>query len=395
MLRSKYIRLFVSSTFEDMVVERNILQEKVFPRISKLCQSRGWLFEDIDLRWGISLEASQQQKTMQICIDELKRCQQFSPKPNFLILQGDRNGWIPLPESIPFADGEKILTIARNQEISLFNKWYRLDENSIEKEYILQPKNGIHSAQYAEEVEIPLRGLFDRFANTLDNNEKKLLYNGSATMQEIYHGALSVADANKHVILYSRTLTNVPKADLPKFGDPNKSLFSFLSPKSSHEKFKELLGTTLSNVIEKKLSYQDMYSDKYAHDFEESIYAYLERVVLDEIEQNTIVDQIEFDREVSNNFVAERNSFFVGREHDTHSLINMINNSNGRPIVLTGPSGVGKSSLIANVVTTCASRMTVLSRFIGHAFSRASGMELLRSIWLEMDKYGKYDKKCL
>ena len=392
MLRSKYIRLFVSSTFEDMVVERNILQEKVFPRISKLCQSRGWLFEDIDLRWGISLEASQQQKTMQICIDELKRCQQFSPKPNFLILQGDRNGWIPLPESIPFADGEKILTIARNQEISLFNKWYRLDENSIEKEYILQPKDGIHSAQYAEEVEIPLRGLFDRFANTLDNNEKKLLYNGSATMQEIYHGALSVADANKHVILYSRTLTNVPKADLPKFGDPNKSLFSFLSPKSSHEKFKELLGTTLSNVIEKKLSYQDMYSDKYAHDFEESIYAYLERVVLDEIEQNTIVDQIEFDREVSNNFIAERNSFFVAREHDTHSLINMISNSNGRPIVLTGPSGVGKSSLIANVVTTCASRMTVLSRFIGHAFSRASGMELLRSIWLEMDKYGKYDK---
>ena len=393
MLRAKYIRLFVSSTFEDMVVERNILQEKVFPRISKLCQSRGWLFEDIDLRWGISLEASQQQKTMQICIDELKRCQQFSPKPNFLILQGDRNGWIPLPESIPFVDGEKILTIARNQEISLFNKWYRLDENSIEKEYILQPKDGIHSAQYAEEVEIPLRGLFDRFANTLDNNEKKLLYNGSATMQEIYHGALSVADANKHVILYSRTLTNVPKADLPKFGDPNKSLFSFLSPKSSHEKFKELLGTTLSNVIEKKLSYQDMYSDKYAHDFEESIYAYLERVVLDEIEQNTIVDQIEFDREVSNNFVAERNSFFVGREHDAHSLINMINNSNGRPIVLTGPSGVGKSSLIANVVTTCASRMTVLSRFIGHAFSRASGMELLRSIWLEMDKYGKYDKE--
>ena len=393
MLRAKYIRLFVSSTFEDMVVERNILQEKVFPRISKLCQSRGWLFEDIDLRWGISLEASQQQKTMQICIDELKRCQQFSPKPNFLILQGDRNGWIPLPESIPFVDGEKILSIARGQEISLFNKWYRLDENSIEKEYILQPKDGIHSAQYAEEVEIPLRGLFDRFANTLDNNEKKLLYNGSATMQEIYHGALSVADADKHVILYSRTLTNVPKADLPKFGDSNKSLFSFLSPKSSHEQFKELLKTTLSNVIEIKLSYQEMYSEKYAHDFEESIYAYLERIVLDEIEQNTIVDQIEFDREVSNNFVAERNSFFVGREHDAHSLINMINNSNGRPIVLTGPSGVGKSSLIANVVTTCASRMTVLSRFIGHAFSRASGMELLRSIWLEMDKYGKYDKE--
>ena len=102
MLRSRYIRLFVSSTFEDMLVERDILQRKVFPRISQLCGSYGWQFEDIDLRWGVSQDASRLQKTMQICLNEIKRCQALSPKPNFLILQGDRYGWIPIPEIIPF-----------------------------------------------------------------------------------------------------------------------------------------------------------------------------------------------------------------------------------------------------------------------------------------------------
>ena len=203
MLRSKYIRLFVRSTFEDMARERNILQKSVFPRITKLCQSKGWIFEDIDLRWGISQEASRQQKTMQICLEELKRCKQFSPKPNFLILLGDRSGWIPLPESIPASDGECILSMARGDDRALFEQWYYLDTNSIRGEYILQERNGIYLdyERYEEEVASPLRQLFRRFVQKKENVEKRLLYEGSATMQEIYHGALSVKDAQKHVVL--------------------------------------------------------------------------------------------------------------------------------------------------------------------------------------------------
>ncbi|MBQ2448359.1 MAG: DUF4062 domain-containing protein, partial [Bacteroidales bacterium] len=241
MLRSKYIRLFVSSTFEDMVVERDILQKKVFPRISELCLSKGWLFEDVDLRWGISQEASLQQKTMQICLDELKKCQQFSPKPNFLILQGDRIGWTPIPESIPCLDAEKILSLANSNEESLFNVWYRYDENSIEGEYILQSKNGVYLeySKYEKEVETPLRQLFAKFAKTIENEDKRLLYKGSATMQEIYHGALSVPDADKHVILYSRTLTKVPKEELFKYGENQNLFLTLLGFGSDHRKFKE------------------------------------------------------------------------------------------------------------------------------------------------------------
>lgn len=393
MLRSKYIRLFVSSTFEDMVVERDILQKKVFPRISELCLSKGWLFEDMDLRWGISQEASLQQKTMQICLDELKKCQQFSPKPNFLILQGDRIGWIPIPESIPCLDAEKILSLANSNEESLFNVWYRYDENSIEGEYILQSRNGVYLeySKYEKEVETPLRQLFAKFAKTIENEDKRLLYKGSATMQEIYHGALSVPDADKHVILYSRTLTKVPKEELFKYGENQNLFLTLLGFGSDHRKFKESLKTSLSNVIEKQLSYKELFSNEYAREFEEAVYTCLERIVLTEIEQHNVASQVELDKEMSWNFIAQRNSFFVGRDEDIHTLMHMICNPNGKPIAITGQSGVGKSSLVSKLAKKCSEEMIVISRFIGYSFSRASGMELLRSIWQEMDMYCKYN----
>lgn len=87
-LRNKVIRIFISSTFEDVRKERDILQQKVYPYLVDLCAPRGWQIDFVDLRWGISKEAGVQQKTMRICLQELERCMRVSPRPNFLILQG-------------------------------------------------------------------------------------------------------------------------------------------------------------------------------------------------------------------------------------------------------------------------------------------------------------------
>jgi hypothetical protein len=101
MTPSSTIRLFVSSTFADMKSERDLLQREVFPRLRNKCLEVGLRFQAIDLRWGVSEEAGRDNRTMRICLRELKRCQSGGPKPNFLILLGDRYGWCPLPEIIP------------------------------------------------------------------------------------------------------------------------------------------------------------------------------------------------------------------------------------------------------------------------------------------------------
>lgn len=86
------IRVFVSSTFSDLKPERNALEEQVFPRLEQLCAQHGFQFQAIDLRWGVPSEAGLDHRTMRICFEELRRAQDISPEPNFLILLGNRYG---------------------------------------------------------------------------------------------------------------------------------------------------------------------------------------------------------------------------------------------------------------------------------------------------------------
>jgi hypothetical protein len=72
-------RVFVSSTFDDLRAERNKLHEVVYPRLREFCQKHGARFQAIDLRWGVSEEASLDQQTMNICLGEVARCLNVTP----------------------------------------------------------------------------------------------------------------------------------------------------------------------------------------------------------------------------------------------------------------------------------------------------------------------------
>ena len=55
--------------------ERRALHEEVFPVLTQFCREQGARFQPIDLRWGVSAEAGRDHRTMQICLDEIARCQ--------------------------------------------------------------------------------------------------------------------------------------------------------------------------------------------------------------------------------------------------------------------------------------------------------------------------------
>ena len=99
MSKEKTFRLFISSTFNDFRREREILQTKVFPHIKEYASKAGYTFQPIDLRWGVSNEAQLDQKTLELCLDEVRACK-TNIHPNFLIMIGDRYGWVPLPYGI-------------------------------------------------------------------------------------------------------------------------------------------------------------------------------------------------------------------------------------------------------------------------------------------------------
>ncbi len=92
---NREVRVFVSSTFRDLMAERDHLVKKVFPEFRKLCQSRGVEFTEIDLRWGVTQAQAERGEVISICLREIDHC-----RPYFIGIIGERYGWVPGPEDM-------------------------------------------------------------------------------------------------------------------------------------------------------------------------------------------------------------------------------------------------------------------------------------------------------
>src|ERR1700682_2238428 len=142
-LTARIFRVFVSSTFEDFVEERNLVQERVFPLLAEFCRARGANFQAIDLRWGVSEQASVDHRAIDICLAEIDRCKSVSPRPNFIILLGDRYGWCPPPREIPADLFERIASRVRSVvDRELLEQWYGRDDNAVPPARYLRPRQG-------------------------------------------------------------------------------------------------------------------------------------------------------------------------------------------------------------------------------------------------------------
>ncbi len=92
------IRVFLSSTFKDMEAERSHLIKNVFPKVRAACVARRVGFTEIDLRWGVTEEEAKNGATVEICLAEIDRCRDFPPF--FVGFLGERYGWIPQEEEL-------------------------------------------------------------------------------------------------------------------------------------------------------------------------------------------------------------------------------------------------------------------------------------------------------
>ena len=86
---SKIVRIFTSSTFTDMLMERNTLMEWVYPKIKEYCREKhGLEFQVVDMRWGVRDEMTNEHMTTELCMTELRNCQRLSMGPNFIYFGG-------------------------------------------------------------------------------------------------------------------------------------------------------------------------------------------------------------------------------------------------------------------------------------------------------------------
>lgn len=57
----------------------------VYPKLKEYCQSQGYDFQVVDMRWGVRDEATADHMTSELCMRELKACQKLSTGPNFIV----------------------------------------------------------------------------------------------------------------------------------------------------------------------------------------------------------------------------------------------------------------------------------------------------------------------
>jgi len=426
------IRVFVSSTFTDLKHERDALQQKVFPELEQLCASRRFQFQAIDLRWGVPTEASLDHRTMRICFEELRRAQEISPQPNFLVLLGNRYGWRPLPEEVLPDEFQRLEQSALSpEEKKALDTWYRRDDNAVPPVYILQSrKRKLNDGKdYAEKADwddvqqvlwniinraFPASGLSGRFAESVRPDEPLpaiVRFQASATEQEIWRGALGVPNAAEHVLAFVREIENIQDslgtANAGDFVDmagpgtidsvPRLALGELklaLRTRLGEANYHEFSRAVLVESGDAKNSRGVDVTKEHLEEMCKQVMAGLRPIIdrqMNEYWQTTTVEvtparELELEQNEHRRFGQERapEKSFIGREEQLKVIRDYMNNDSRKLLVIHGASGSGKTALLARAAQEAESKWKPVVRFIGVTPHSSDVRALLSSLCQEL-----------
>ncbi|XP_070554535.1 NACHT domain- and WD repeat-containing protein 1-like [Ptychodera flava] len=426
---ARVVRIFTSSTFTDTVHERNALMERVYPRLKKFCQERGYEFQVVDMRWGIRDEATDDHMGTELCLREIEACQKLSSGPNFVTFLSQRYGTRLLPRKIEADEFESMVSdIVVDEEKTLLQSWYKKDENEIPAMYVLQRISTILPDYKSTDEEVKRQAkaswwsVSDRIRKFLSQASEKIFkgdsrankYKYSVTEHEVVKGIMETGNPDKSCVWFHRVLKNVDQQQndeqlLARFveGDdsdddagelletlkkdkilvkiPRKSVFTY--DVNWTEKGNSNSGIDPMNVVEHR-----KYIENLCEDFENHIKA----GVLDGIAERAKSDITDpLYEEVSQHvtFCQNKCEMFQGRQNTLREIERYLNSDAKSPLILHGVSGCGKTSVVAmaaKMVRKVISKDTVvILRFLGTTPDSCNVRRLLFSICRQISKaYG-------
>lgn len=375
-MRDTIFRLFLSSTFADFQHERRVLHERVFPALDEHARANGARFEVVDLRWGISREAQEDQRTLAICLGEIDRCRRIGLPPNFAVLLGDRYGWEPPPVEIAGADWLRIMSAA-GADIHLLNTSYAPDRNAVPVLWRLRPDV---AREGGADVKTALVAALRRAAVAagLAPGEHPGIF-ASVTHQEVLRGALSLPTGTGDVFAYVREIEGLP---FSAKGAPYVDVAGDAWDVSAHERLE-----TLKHELRGHLApgqFRRFVARWHGGDIAtDHLDAFCARFLAD---QKALIDRSLFCNGKSGaassisglhaTFARDRARLFVGREaelmHTTAYAASAGSedegDSGGQPLIIVGDGGTGKSALLAECarrVSVANDQAIVLARFVG------------------------------
>ncbi|KAF6039458.1 hypothetical protein EB796_002235 [Bugula neritina] len=405
---NKVVKIFLSSTFSDMYVERNYLFSNIYKNLQQYCRLQHDVeFQVVDMRWGVRDEAALDHSGPKTCMDELRSCQELSLGPNFVCLLGQRYGNRPLQAKIPQTEYQVIIESLNNLseeektelnlDIPLLDFWYQCDENSEPPAMILTPLNEKDSHRMEVSEFKPIRQkLHDllRVGSKLAVRDGKMSvedqkkYFWSVTEEEVYKGVLSQQNPNDHTLCFVREIYDIDYS--------HSKVERFVELEDGTKKVNEettQLITQLVSDTEKCLGSDNFYRfpkvkwHPNGGTNEDSLSDYL--VELGKMFEERVKMLIKRAAEKSNPLkdnpfssllteVAEhgyqalaKNKTFQGRDDIMDKIKQYILSESHLPFIMYGESGFGKTSLLAvasaRVYDWCGntSDLIVIRRFLG------------------------------
>jgi WD40 repeat protein len=433
----KAFRLFVSSTFADFSAERDVLQRHVFPALDHYCAAKGYQFDALDLRWGVNEEAQLDQRTEEICLAEIRAAKQGYPPPNFLILLGDRYGFVPLPYAIAQDEFDAILAwlegAGRQNAVAELCGVYRRDDNyllprglsgsatdggPLVGSYTLRSRIDelldLRAAGPWAEHEAKLRAILQQTSDGLlaagridaATHEKYFL---SLTDREIIAGlpeyrklpnggtlSPSLAPDGAPAIAFIRDIANESRA-------PVEVARLFFENEPRLETLKERLKGALTSdqVITLRTNIDDrgelppVYLAEFAVQIEgklrSAIDRYIARVEAVELSPDYALTS---EQDVHRTFAQTKLEVFVGRENALATIARYLAGAGDQPLVLHGRSGIGKSALMARAFLDALAMGSapVVVRFVGASAASSNLQALLGSIVDDLAAHGIVEK---
>uniref|UniRef100_A0A1I8GCU2 AAA domain-containing protein n=1 Tax=Macrostomum lignano TaxID=282301 RepID=A0A1I8GCU2_9PLAT len=404
---SKTVRVFISSTFSDMHLERNVLMNQIYPKLKQFCREQhGIAFQIVDMRWGLHETAATDQTAAEVCLDEVENCQRISIGPHFLGILSHRYGSRQLPFSIRKSDMsaiEKAMEAQGDQTaMDLLRKFYRLDENQLQPVFILQ---SVVSAEEEQQLLDAAQSAADAAVKAGELTEARALeFTASVTHLEFVHGIVNCRpDRRRDALLFRREISDLKEresdvtsarfADTSASGGLDEAVFEKLQDLKKQQ-LPRLLPS--ENSIEYRVTWQSLvesdlsYKNRVASDCENHLRRLIERAVRDlsELESNTLYTEVLQHSHQCVNYVSQ----FQGREDTMGTVRDYIVGPSRRPLVIHGCSGCGKTSVLARagnlarqwLPETERDSALVLVRFLGTSPATSSIRQTLRSLCEQM-----------
>ncbi|XP_063237108.1 NACHT domain- and WD repeat-containing protein 1 isoform X2 [Bacillus rossius redtenbacheri] len=386
---------------QDCCVEKGALHNTVYPELREHCRANGYELHVVDLHWKTGLEKQQDHEFPELCLGELARQMEVAYVVPVLFLSNSL-GTPLLPGTIETQDFE--MAVAKAEDAQLLRKWYQLDAHAQPPCYRLQPISS-HIPGFKEsspeEKERALREWRSEIERTLAvmvtvfPQELRDTYLTTVVEQEVHNTVFMSQELARRCLWLCRVFTPAgPAPEQPSVGEAElarrlEALQKDLRNQLSDKHILRLAVRCVGGGLDPELPEHAQYVSEVAAHMARHLRACVDAIVEEDQAKAVLRPSYGIDGRLfeelmqQTSFCQRAAQCSINREAVLHSIRSYVVGESRAPLVLHGPRGCGKSTLVARAAQCCHAwqpECALLVRVVGVTASSSTTEGVLRSL---------------